>query len=113
MSCGFKVLSAFVALAILAAFFFVPVRQTTVTEQYGSASGGTRTISSRNGYVVLPMYLRAYGTRIFPGTGAKITTTLRVMPYAIEVGGILALGIIDYFIFCVWIRRKNSFISLS
>jgi hypothetical protein len=59
------------------------------------------------------MYLRSYGTRISPRTGSKITTTLRVGPYAIEIGLIFILGIVDYFLFCVWMRRKKSYNQLS
>lgn len=40
-------------------------------------------------------------------TGVKVTTTLRVKRYGVEIGAVLLLGVMSYFLFCIWGRRKN------
>jgi hypothetical protein len=105
--CGLKILGIFGGLLILAAFFFVPVHRQTVSEQIGASGIGTRTTWKANEYVALPIYLRARGLHIAERTGAKVTTTLRPVPYLVELGVIAFLGLVDFGLFCFLLRRKS------
>ena len=107
--CVLKVFGVFGVLLVLAAFFFVPVRIRTVSEQVGASGIGTRTTMEDDQYVLLPMFLRGRGLQISERTGAKVTTSLRSGPYALELGVIALLGIVDCGLFCFLprLRRRN------
>lgn len=107
MRCGFKIIILFALLAILINFFLLPVHQIYITEQYTLSGIGTRTTYQRSSYMSLLIFLKVHGNRIDPYTGQKMTTNLRISYFLIQNSILLLLTIIDYLIFCVWLRSRS------
>jgi hypothetical protein len=103
-----KVLVIFGVLLVLVVVFFVPYKQTTVSTQAGSTGIGTRTTTEDNRSGALYNFLKFRGERTSARTGAQVTTTLRGDAYAFRIGAVIVLGILDYLLFCIWLRRGKG-----
>ena len=107
-SCTSKILIAYALITAVVAFFFVPINRTTESEQAsGYSKLSVKTTKKSTEIVIFPMYSRTRGIRISTQTGAKTTTSLRLTPYAIEIGGFIFLGIMNSLIFCLLRKRRN------
>jgi hypothetical protein len=107
LPCGAKVLLVYGGLAFSVAVFFVPVRQTRTSEQIITYSHyGIRTITERYEYMDLLSFLLPRKASVSDGPGVRITKTLRVVPYLIEIGNVFFVGTIIFYLFCIFIKRK-------
>ncbi|MDH4198678.1 MAG: hypothetical protein OEW05_14780, partial [Candidatus Aminicenantes bacterium] len=87
--------------------FFVPYKQTTVSTQSGPSGIGTRTTLEDTGSMALDNFLKIRGEKLSERTGATFTTTLRADVYAFRIGAVILLAILDYLLFCCWLRREK------
>jgi len=106
-ACARRIVGIFGALLAVVALLLVPIRQTTVTTRPGFGGVGTRTTVINTGFLNLLSYLKNSGERMSEGTGGKVTTVMRGRMYAYEIGAVILLGLCDYVLFCVRIRRKR------
>ena len=78
--------------AVLAAYFFVPVRRTS-TFAFGGPDGSRQRVRNFGTInVTFEEFLRTRGTRADAATGSETTTSLRAGAYALRIGGILLGG---------------------
>jgi len=106
--CGKRVFKIFGAL-ILLALLFVPYKRTSV-EIYQTATSflNRRVTSISRGHMLLPQFIKTRGTWVSRDTGGKRTTVLNTQLLAGEIAVLLFLAAFDYFVFCVWMRRRRS-----
>jgi hypothetical protein len=79
-------------MAVLAAFFFVPVRRTVFNEYAGPDGSLQRVRAFENSNITFEKYLRTRGTRPGGSAGSETTTSLQAGSYALRIGGILLTG---------------------
>jgi hypothetical protein len=106
-TCRLKIIVVFGVLLVLVVVFFVPYRRITVSTQSGPSGIGTRTTLEDSGSMALYNFLKIRGKKLSERTGATIATTLRGNIYAFRIGAVILLGIIDYLLFCGWLRREK------
>lgn len=104
-SCRLKILVVFGVLLVLVIVFFVPFKQTFISTQSGPSGMGIRTTTEHAGSTALYNFLKMRGEKLSERTGAAVTTTLRGSVYAYRIGAVVVLGVLDYLLFCVWLRR--------
>ena len=106
--CGKRVFKIFGSL-ILLALLFVPYKRTNVeVYQSGSSYLNRRVTTMSRGHMFLPIFIKNRGTWVSRESGGKRTTVLNAKMLAGEVGLLLFLAVFDYFIFCVWMRRRRA-----
>jgi len=93
MSGKSRSIAAFVLIfAVLAAYFFVPVRRTSSIEFAGPDGSRQRVRNFGTINVTFEEFLQTRGTRADAATGSETTTSLRAGAYALRIGGILLGG---------------------
>ena len=104
-----RAIAAFVLIfAVLAAFFFVPVRRTTVNEFSGSDGSRQRVRTFEKINISLGEYFRTRGVRPGDSAGDETTTVLRAGIYAVRIGGILLGGAALVGVSALISRRKKK-----
>ena len=96
---------AFFSVLFLAAVLAVPYREThvTVAQEGRRASYATKTTTVDEGYMFLPRFLSRRGTWSSAYTREELRVEMRAVLYAAEVGAVVVLGLLDYFLIC---RRR-------
>ncbi len=106
-TCRLKIFVVFGVLLVFVVVFFVPYKQTIVSTQSGPSGIGTQTTTEDIRSGALYNFLKIRGEKTSERTGATVTTTFRGNVYAFRIGAVILLGILDYLLFCSWLRRKK------
>jgi hypothetical protein len=106
-ACARRIIGIFGALLAVVALLLVPVQRTTVTTQSGFGGIGTRTTVITKEFTNLISFVKNRGERVSASTGAKVTTVLRGRMFAYEAGAVILLGVCDYVLFCIRVRRPR------
>ncbi len=108
MSCPKKIFLAFAGLLALA-FLFVPYHLRSVTYKKDAYSRTiTRSTFYERGFMFLPKYLIESGKK-YPGpASAEKYYALNKKLLVLETAVILVLAGLDYFVFCIFLRKRRA-----
>ena len=108
-ACRRRVFLFFGAL-LVAAILAVPYREThvIVSQEGRRASFAKKTTTVAEGYMLLPRFLVRQGDWASAYTREELKVTMRVTLYAVEIGAVLVLGVLDYLFFCLRRPRKRG-----
>jgi len=106
--CKKRVLRVFGALLFLA-ILFVPYRAIHLSYKRDFSTNLIwRTTAKQGGYMFLPRFLKARSTKVLAKEQGRSTYLLNEKMLAAEVGIILFLGTLDYFLLCTLLKRTKK-----
>jgi hypothetical protein len=106
--CKKKVLGVFGALLFLA-ILFVPYRAIHLSYKRDFSTNLIwRTTAKQGGYMFLPRFLKARSTKVLAKDHDRSTYLLNEKMLAAEVGIILFLGTLDYFLLCALLKKMKK-----
>jgi hypothetical protein len=98
--CSKKVLLGFGAV-LFVVVLFIPYRSVSVREtRQGGSNLITRTTTAGRGFLFLPRYLKAVSRNGILAGGRSETYRLDAVLYAAEIGAVLILAVLDFFLLC-------------